>query len=320
METKQWYETFMDTLHKKFSKKTQLTQSLMDVLSLEREAVYRRLRNEVPFSSDEIIKIVSAWNISLDEITGCHSDQYSFQMKIVNYLDPSLEEQMFLRKVIDSIRFFQNSPDAELMDICNKVPHSLLAGFENLNHYYMFKWKYLYGNPNDVAPFSQVVMSDAEKQLMADYYSALKLIPNTSFIWDNKIFEYLITDIQFFHSICLITDEEKELIKKDLYRLLDYMQEVASKGCYPETGNKVNLYISQLNLETNYTYTLAPEANICFIIVFEIYEIFSFNTEIVSNFMTWMQLKKRTATQISEVDEMNRIKFFNKQRQFINSL
>jgi hypothetical protein len=40
----------------------------------------------------------------------------------------------------------------------------------------------------------------------------------------------------------------------------------------------------------------------------------------VSNFKTWMQLKKRSAIQISEVDERSRIEFFTKQRKIVDSL
>ncbi|MDR0206835.1 MAG: hypothetical protein LBI45_06225 [Bacteroidales bacterium] len=320
MESKTWHDIFLDALHKKFPNKLQLTKELMNLLELEREATYRRLRKEVSFSTQEMAKIVTTWRISLDEISRINSEQFSFQMKPMNYLKPSKEEQNFLKTVVRSLRLFQNEPTAEIMDICNKIPHSLLSGFDYLNQFYFFKWNYFYGNDTVVTPYSEVSLSKAEKKIMANYYKAIKHVPISSFIWDYKIIEYLVSDIRYFHSIYLITDTEKELIKKDLYALLEYMFIVANKGCYPETQNKVNLYISELNVETNYTYTLAPQANICFVIVFEIYEIFSFNTEMVSNFMAWMQLKKKTSTQISEVDERSRIEFFKKQRELVDHL
>jgi hypothetical protein len=129
-----------------------------------------------------------------------------------------------------------------------------------------------------------------------------------------------VQDIQYFCSIYLITENEKELIKKDLLALLDYLLEVANWGYYPETQNKVNIYISQLKVDTGYSYTFTPDINICYIHVFEKFEIHSFNAEIVSNFITCMQLKKRTSIQISEVDAKYRIEFFAKQRQLIENL
>jgi len=315
-----WYDYFLEILYQKYPNKKQLTQALMDLLSLEREAVYRRLRKDVVFPIHEIVKIASAWNISLDEITGINAKQVSFQMRTINYLDPTDKEVEFLQYVIQSINYLKDFQDAEFMDVCNRLPRPLFAGFAYLNKFYLFKWLYLYGNEKDIVPFAQTVISDKKLQLTADYYRAIKNVPNTSFIWDRMLFDYLVRDVRYFHSIMLITDEEKELIKKDLYALLDYMSEVARKGCYPETQNKVNLYISQLKVDTYYSYTYTDEAKICFIHVFDKYEIYTFDSEMVSNFRTWMQLKKRTSIQISEVDEKGRIEYFVRQRQLIDSM
>lgn len=315
-----WYETFLEVLYKKFPKKTKLTKALIDLLDLEREAVYRRLRKDVFFTIHEIVKIASTWGISLDEIINVNSDQYSFQMRQVNYIDPSKEEQFFLREVIKSIDLLQNAPEAEFLNICNKLPRLLLSGYEHLNHYHLFKWKYLYNGDNEALTMSNVIISDEKKQISKAYFEAIKNVPTTSIIFDSKIFEYLISDIQYFHSIHLITDREKELIKEDLQDLLNYLLQVADKGYYPETKNKVNIYISQLNVETNYFFASSPETSVCFVIVFEKNEVYSVNSEMVSNFINWMQLQKRTSTQISEVDEKSRIEFFTKQRQLLESL
>jgi len=319
-EENTWYDCFIEILYKKYPKKSKLTQSLTKILEIEPESVYRRLRKEVLFSANEIIKIASQWNISLDEITGADAEQIAFQLRPINYLNPSDEEVNFLRSVIQSIHLFKDYPDTEFMNVSNKLPRQLIAGYEYLNKYYLFKWRYQYENESNFTLFSETPVSNEKLQVTTEYYQAIKQVPNTVFIWDPNIFVYLVNDIRYFHSIYMITEEEKELIKKDLNHLLDYMLEVAGNGCYPETQNKVNLYISQINIDTNYNYTYTPAANICFVHAFEKYEVFSFNNEMVTNFMAWMQWKKKTAIQISEVDEKNRIEFFMQQKQLVNNL
>ena len=316
----EWYDYFIESLYKKFPKKGQLAQELIDLLNIEREAIYRRLRKEVQFPALEIVKIATEWNISLDEIVSFCSGQVPFQMRQMNYLDPSDEEMKFLREVIQSISYLKNSPDAEFMDICNKLPRQLIAGYQCLNQFYLFKWIYQYGNEKEIVPFSQIVISDEKNELTADYCHAIKQVPVTNFIWDSMLFDYLISDIHYFYSIRMITDDEKACIKRDLFALLDYMLEVANKGYYPETKNKVNIYISQLNIDTNYSYAFTPNGNVCFVHVFEKFEIHSFNPEMVTNFKMWMQLKKRSSIQISEVDERSRLEYFSTQRQIIDRL
>jgi len=315
-----WYDCFLKNLSARYPKKGQLAQELMNLLCLEREAVYRRLRKDVLFGTHEVAKIASVWNISLDEIVNISSGKISFQMQPMDFLDPSDHEERFLQKVIQNLLRTSKFPETEFMIVCNKLPRPLLAGYGYLNQFCLFKWIYQYGNKENAVPLSQIIISEKERRLTADYYKAVKHVSNTNFIFDYKLFEKLVRDIQYFHCIRLITDEEKELIKKDLYDLLEYLSEVASKGCYPETKNKVNLYVSQLSVDTNYSYYYTGESNICFVQAFDKYGIYTYNSEMVTHFISWMKLKKRTSVQISEVDEKSRIDFFEKQQQIVDSL
>jgi len=315
-----WYDTFIETLYNRYPKRKLLIRALMELLSLEREAVYRRLRKEVIFTIHEIVTIVSEWSISLDEITRVNSGRVSFQMQIMNYYSPSKVEVNFLRYIIQSITFLKDFPQTEFMHICNTLPRQLLAGYPELNKFSIFKWLYLHGNEVETIPFSKIKSSKEILKITAEYYDAIKLVPNSNFIFDQRMIADLVNDIQYFHSIYLITDEEKELIKKDLFSLLEYLLEVANKGCYPETQKKVNIYISELKIQTGYSYTATPEINICYIHSFDKFEIYSLHSELVANFITWMQLKKRVSIQISEVDEKSRIEFFTKQRHLVESL
>ena len=315
-----WYEYFLKNLSAKFPKRAQLAEALMDLLCLEREAVYRRLRKDVVFHAFEVAKIASVWNISLDEIIDIDSGKVSFLMQLVDYIDPSDQEERFLQEVIQGLLRTKNFPEAEYMEVCNTLPRPLIAGYSSLNQFYLFRWVYQYGNREDTVPFSQIIISEKKRQITADYHLAIKHVPNSNFIFDYKLFNNLVGDIQYFHSIRLITDEEKELIKKDLFSFLDYLSEVASRGFYPETKNKVNLYISQLSIDTNYSYISTNEANICFVHAFDKHEIYTFNSEMFANFKTWMKLKRRTSTQISEVDEKSRVNFFEKQQQIVENL
>ncbi|MDR2971697.1 MAG: hypothetical protein LBU83_07210 [Bacteroidales bacterium] len=320
MSNELWYDCFIQALYEKYPRRSHLILALKDLLFIEREAVYRRLRKDVLFSINEIVKIASEWHISLDKITSVNSGKIPFLMQPMNYIDPSKEELKFLRQIIDALHYFKDFSETEFMDICNKLPRQLHAGYKYLNLFYLFKWNYQYGDKKKTVPFSQTTISEEKTLLDASYYQAIKQVPNSNFIWDRMIFDYLVSDILYFQSIQVITDEDKKLIKNDLYALLDYIQEVADKGCYPETQNKVNLYISQLSIDANYSYTFTPEVNICFVHAFEKFEIYTFEKEMVENFRNWMQLKKRTSVQISEVDERSRIEFFSKQRQLVDQL
>jgi len=316
-----WYDYFVESLYKGVSKRSQLVEELMDLLCLEREAVYRRLRKEVLFPINEIVKIAATWNLSLDEMIGLHQGAVSFMMKTINYLDPSEEEMVEIKKRVQRLEHIQTSCDVECMEVCNKLPRSLTAEFIALHKFDVFRWAYQYsGNVETNPSYSQITYSEQFLQELTEYARVIKHVTNMYYLWDHNLFYYLVNDIHYFHSILLVTDEEKKLLKKELHALLDYLLEVATKGYFPETNKKVTICISKVNIDTNYSYFYTEELRLCRVHVFGKYDIFSYNAEMVNNFKHWMQMKKRTSIQISEVDERGRIEFFMKQRELVNSL
>ncbi|MCL2511413.1 MAG: hypothetical protein FWF09_05130 [Bacteroidales bacterium] len=315
-----WYDYFLELLAVRYPKKTDLAQALMDLLFIEREAAYRRLRKDVIFPAHEIIKIASEWNISLDEMIGINSGKISFHMQPMNYLDPDVEEVDILEKQIDGLEHLKTSPDSEYMVVFNNLSRSLSAGFENVYRFNVFKWAYQYHNDGSKMLFSEIVIPERVQREITRYYHLIKHVKNTSYILENMLFEYLVRDIQFFHSILLITDEEKNTLKKELHALLDYLLKVASTGCFPETGNKVQMYVSMINVNTNYSCFYTDKLKSFRIHAFNLCDIYTFHPGMIEHFKTWMHLKKRTSIQISEVDERSRIEFFTRQRQLVDSL
>jgi hypothetical protein len=316
---KDWYDSFIKALYKKYPKRSQLTEALMDLLSIEKESAYRRLRKEIVFPVHELVKIASAWNISLDEIVGISSKQVTFKVQIWDYLNPSNEELKDMQLLVDNHDQVKDFPDMEYMEVSNRLSRILTSGFPYLNKLHLLKWMYQYVN-EEVLEFSKIDFPKRVSALSLEYYKTSKNIANVSFIWDQMLFNYLIHDINYFHSIYLISDREKELLKKDLHDLLDYMEEVAAKGCWPETGNKVSLYISQINIDTNYSYYYSDFVKLCRVHAFAKNEIFTYDQKMVENFKNWMQSKKKSSVQISEADEKSRITFFMEQRKLVDTL
>jgi hypothetical protein len=319
MNASLWHDKFMEILHEKFPKNSELIEALCALLCIERAAVYRRIKNDVPFTADEVAKIAAAWNISLDDIIGIYSGKVAFQMFPFNYLNPSKKDIENLEKKIRQ-EHLVGSTNSEYMVVCNNLSRSLAAGFNMLYKFNIFKWGYEFCNEEVNTPFSKINIPTEVQTIAKQYYRNMKNVATTYMILDHLLFDNLIDEIRFFHSIMLITDKEKELIKRDLIILTDYLSEVATTGCYPETKNKVYLYISTLNVNTNYSYFYSEEVKICRVHAFNKYDIMSHNPEMIETFRSWMQLKKRTSTLISEVDERSRITYFIKLRNLIDSL
>jgi hypothetical protein len=321
MEEKTWYDIFIELLHEKYPKNSQLTHEMMTLLCLEREATYRRLRKDVTFTANEIIKLATTWDISLDEIIGVNSGQVPFQMLPFNHLNPTPKEFNYMQKSIKALDHFRNTANSEYMEVCNRIPRPLSISFHSIYRFKVFNWAYQYTNNEDFNKlYSNIIIPINICIEMERYKKNIVHVKNSNFIFDELIFEYFVNNVKYFYDIMAITDEEKKLIKKELHALLDYMMEIAKKGCYPETFNKVNMYLSQINIDTNYSYYFTDNLKTCRIHAFSKYDINSQDAEMVANFRHWMNLKKRSAIQISEVNEKKRIEFFTQQRKIVDSL
>ncbi|MDR0206836.1 MAG: hypothetical protein LBI45_06230 [Bacteroidales bacterium] len=315
-----WYDIFLEKLNKKFPKKNQLVEELMKLLCIEREAVYRRLRKDVTFLAHEINTLAVSWDISLDGLLGLHTGLVSFQMQPLHYLDPSSKEMNNLKKRVKSLEHIKTSIDSEYMEVCNKLPRPFASGFMNLYRLKIFYWAFLYNIDEKPLKFADIIIPEKICREFEKYNMLIKNITNSSFIIDKQSFEFIVNNIRYYRSVLFITDEEKELIKKELYLFLDYMENIAYNGYYPETHKKVNIYVSQLHLNTNYSYYYTDKLKSCRIHAFGKFDINSYDRDMVEKFRKWMNQKKRAAIQISEVNERSRIEYFASQRKIVDGL
>jgi hypothetical protein len=320
MEDSTWYDIFIDNLQEKCSKKAQLVDEIQEILCIEKDAAQRRLRKEVFFPIHEVVKIASEWDISLDEIIGVHAGLTPFQLQPINYLNPSKKELLNLQKRARALDTVNSFTDSEYMEVANKLPRPIYIGSMILYRFEIFKWAYQYNFGGEQKPFSEIIIPKEICEEFDIYSNNIKKIAHSYFILDSMVFESMAQNIQYFHSIMLITDEEKEILREQLFFMLDYLNEIANKGCYPNTLKKVHLYISELHINTNYSYYYTDKLKLARVHAFGKFDIVSYNTEMVKNFRNWMNLKKRTAIPISETNEKNRIEFFIKQREIVEQM
>jgi len=320
MEVNKWYDSFLENLHEIFPKSAQLTQEIMELLCLEREAVYRRLRKDVIFHADEVIKIAATWDISLDEAIGINSGKILFQMQPINYLNPTKREFINMQNRLKILSKVEAAPFSEYMEVCNKLPRPLSTRFLTLHRFGIFNWAYQYAQDESYKQFSKIILPEKVLQEIEHYKKKITCINISNFVLDPHIFINIVDNIKYFHSIMLISDEEKDILKEELFALIDFMMEIAERGFYFENKNKVFFYVSKLCIDTNYSFLYSDPLKVCRIHAFGKYDIASFDLEMVNSFKAWMNLKKRSSIQISEANEKDRIEYFSEQRQIVESL
>ena len=309
----------VNAVREKLPSKENLANTLMDILYIGKEAIYRRLRGEVPFTLTEAAIISRKLGISLDKMIGVSfQDNAVFDMNIVSSSKPLETYYSILEKQVELFRKVKDEEYSEIGTSSNIIPLTLSLNYNMLSKFRLFKWMYQ-NKYIDCKSFEELDIPPKLVNIQKDYVAMTRHIHSIDYIWDNMIFQHLINDIQYFASIHLISDETKEEIKKELFLLADELEELAINGKTAD-GNRVRIYVSNINFEATYSYVDTNNLQLSLIRIYSINSITTMDNEIFCTLKEWIQSLKKFSTLISESGEMQRIQFFKQQREIIDAL
>lgn len=316
------HDRLLQALRQKISNHTLLSNTLTDILYIEKEAVYRRLRGEVPFTLAEAATISTVLGFSLDYLAGSQTgDSKPFTLSFRELDDPLSDDFTRLSALTDILATARSKGETVEAGVAtNLLPQGVMLKYSYVQRFYLFKWLYLYGNNNPPRTFAEVNCSDKLAQIYRDFVFETEHLESTSYIFDHMIFQYLVDDIKYFASIRLISKEDVQSIKNDLIAMLDFLEGIATRGTYGHTGKKVSLYVSNINFDTGYSYVQTGVYKISLIAAYTLTAVISIDEAMFNRNKTWMNSLKRLSTLISESGEVQRILFFEQQRELVNSL
>lgn len=314
------YDNFIEAIKKAIPENGKISTILANLLSIEKEAVYRRLRKEVPFTFSEMAIISQEMGISLDNIISFAPEKSRpFQLKLIKHEDPMDVDLALLEDMIHILNQLTYAQDSEIGISCNVLPLSIYLNYEYVSRFYLFKWKYMYEKVSTIKRYKEIEISLKLRKIHQNIINWSQQIKTINYILDNMVFHYLVNDIRYFTSIHLITEEEVQSLKKEIIRLIDNTELLAARG-HNRCGNKINLYISNINIETSYTYFESHNYRMSMIKAFSLNAVTSRDELTYDEIKSWMHSLKRVSILISESGEKQRILFFEKQREVVNTL
>jgi hypothetical protein len=296
-----------------------LAGRLMEMLPLEKEAVYRRLRGEVPFSFFEMATLSSSLSLSLDNVADIVSPYRSrwYHLHVRDYYEYKPIDMNMSNNYIKAIYLAADDPNSEFGIAANVLPLHIALLHIPLYRVYLLKWRYQFGKvPQSNLSYADIREPEAEKKTYQQYLAAVKRVRRTFFIWDNSFILSLINDINYFHNIRMISRSEMQMLKREIYRLLDTLEHFADEGQY-DTGNKVETYVSDLDFDTTYTYLSSENISISMNSVYSLGAFTSLEKEACEGMKNWVLGLKKSSVLISGAAQYAKIMFFEKQKELL---
>lgn len=300
--------------------RTNVALYLMDLLSLGKEAVYRRLRGSVSFSIEESALISRDLSISLDHIIGMRSrNKAIFNLNLIetaNMMDDYCASIDIYTQAFRKIKLYS---DSQYQSACGSIPWSLYIQYDLISKFHLYKWAYQMRGYESMLKFSQFVVPQSVLNVHQEFGKERSYLPRGSFILSRDMFVSLAKDIALFSRLNLLAKTETQQIKEELMNLLYELESITAAGGLNE-GSEIFFYLSNINFESSCTYLEYRDVELSIFHIFSLVSINSDKSQICKVHKEWINSLKRSSTLISRSGDVHRAEYFNEQRELLNTI
>jgi hypothetical protein len=297
---------------------------LYETLNVSKESVYRRLKGEVAFSLEDMVKMSSRLFISLDEIVYANQENELGRQPIIfrsdsdKLFDPQKSFLNFLQAYDQSMEMVAKSQDVEIIAAANHLMILSAVSYDHLFKFYYFRWMHqTQYKPLDFS-MSDVILSDELLFLQQKLKNHVHSGSHTH-ILDHYFLRNIIREIQYYYNRELITEAEMLIIQEELYEFIDATDSILRNN----TGSKSYIdltYISSMQINSSGLYCRCDDKEyVSLWISFGLF-IRSENARICETYRNWLNSLKKYSSLMSGCNEILRTQFINCQRKYIKNL
>ena len=315
-----FYHEFMSAMQKKISHKATLANTITELLDIDKDAVYRRLRGKVDFSFTEMAMIARNLGISLDLIAGIENEQSKpARMNISRQVNPTEIDYEMFEGHVNLLKAIKDDPDTKIIECGTMFPHYLYQDYEYITRFYLFMWNRA-SRHGPGLPYHDITIPERLRLLQTETCAYARHIKSTQYVWDHKIFQHFVNNIKYAARIGLVKNENVALLKNDLMAFLENIEKMAIKGKHEETGQEVSIFIFDANCDTNYSCLKTKNIQLVLFRAFILNAIVSFEKDVFDETCAWISSLQRMSTLISVTGERARAIYFDTQRKMIDTL
>lgn len=226
---KQLQSSLLNLVGKKLKKNQNITTILMDVLDLNKDAVYRRVRLETDLTLNELQKISAYFEISIDAVMNEKENVAFFDFYPLSENGFSIDN--YLNFIHRQVTFIAKLERPEIILTVNNTPFFSLFDFPDLLRFKLFFWA---KNQINQENYQTMKLEDFEfdkkqLQLIFDIASVYASIPTIE-LYDPITFQGLVREIDFYHTSNEMTSQTAIQLLDNFQSMIDHMNAQAESG------------------------------------------------------------------------------------------
>ncbi|MBD8347831.1 helix-turn-helix domain-containing protein [Dysgonomonas sp. HGC4] len=314
-------EIVVNNVRKHMPEGRSVVSFLMDLLDLAKESTYRRIRNEIPFTFEEISKIALYFNISLDEIVGQGSSnkRVFFHLRECESTNSILQLGEVMLEIIDILHKVRHANDSKVILAGNHFPMIFSLTFPNITKFRYYKWVHQVENVPLNFYYSDFSIPQEILNLQKELKYNFQRVSNLMILLDKNVILSIVMDANYFYKRNLISESELRVIQSELYECVDMVEEMTQKGVNQE-GSEVLIYLSHLNIESNGSYFEYDGQAYSQLWSYFSVPISISNPQASFLHKKWLDSLKKYSTLITQSGEIQRSEFLNWQREIISNI
>lgn len=251
-------QRLLDGIKQKLPKGEKLAQVMMEKLNLSQDAVYRRIRGEVPLTIFETKILCESYDISFDDYGTYKKGQVTFSYNALTSIELNFEA--YLVGLRDGMRQIKNLENPELYMSINDTPLFQLFNLPHLTRFKFFFWAktYLKIPAYKDQKFKREKIDKRVLQIGIEAHNLYNSI-TTHEVYSHETLRGTLRQIQYYFDADLFEDPGYALeLIDNLLQLTKHMQaqaEIGRKFAHGNTpvtaGNEFFMYFNETFISDN---------------------------------------------------------------------
>lgn len=304
-----------------------MAEHVAELLQISIDSAYRRIRGEKPISFDELQKLCTNDNISLDQFVHIQNDAIVFNGRTATSTRFNFED--YLKSVLQNVQYMNSYSKKEMLYLNKDIPIFYHFLYPELAAFKSFFWmRSILNYPEYVNKTFNVEenVNEQIKQTGVQLAAAYSMLPSQE-IWNIESINSTIRQIEYYKDTRVFTSRD-DIIKlyECLERTMDYIQRQAECGYkISPDGKHINkhvsykMYVNEFILGDNSILAQLNNTRVAYLN----HSVINFLLTKDPSFCdyTWQHFQNiiKKSTLISEVGEKERSRFFNIIKEKINA-
>lgn len=311
-------QIFAEILNR-FPKRSVAVDALSELLGVQKDAIYRRLRGDTLLTPEEIALLTRHFQLSLDALVNKDADRVYFSFSPFSRTVSNVGD--YLNGILEDLQRVQQLPDVKVFYASFEIPFFYYAYFPELISFKLFIWgktvwelEYLKDRPFDLDIISYPDEKVSEQILKT--FTQLDTIE----IWSSNICDNTLSQIEFFtNSGGFKNPEDAYLLCDKLEGLVEQWRKMAALGTKfpldnftPEMARgSFSLHQQEMLITSNTILVSSPATKVLFPIISNPNYLRTTDQRMCDYQEEWFRKAISKSTSLSMQNEKSRDAFFN---------